>query len=129
MANKQLNARFQQKHDTEANWNRVGTTFTPLKGEVIVYDVDSAHSVPRFKIGDGTTKLSSLPFYQSGVQKVTSGIMHQVSPTSQREQRTVQLKRQLFLLLELVRQVMLKLAVGIVFLPQQLAQMKRPRKL
>ena len=73
MANKQLNARFQQKHDTEANWNRVGTTFTPLKGEVIVYDVDSTHSVPRFKIGDGTTKLSSLPFYQSGVQKVTSG--------------------------------------------------------
>ena len=53
--------RIKLKHDTEANWLKA-TTFVPLKGELIIYDVDSTHSVPRFKVGDGTTLINNLPF-------------------------------------------------------------------
>lgn len=56
-----LNARVQLKHDTEANWNKAAGII-PLNGELIVYDVDSTHSYPRFKVGNGTTAVGSLPF-------------------------------------------------------------------
>lgn len=61
MADKRLNARVQLKNDIEANWLKA-TNFVPLDGEFIVYDVDNTHSKPRFKIGDGKTVVSSLPF-------------------------------------------------------------------
>lgn len=56
-----LNTRIQSKHDTEANW-ALAENFKPLAGEVIVYDVDSNHAYPRFKVGDGKTLVSALPF-------------------------------------------------------------------
>ena len=49
------------KHDTEANW-ALATNFKPLKGEVIVYDVDANYTYPRFKVGDGITSVPNLPF-------------------------------------------------------------------
>ena len=58
---KQINARLQQKHDIEANWNKA-INFIPLVGEIIVYDPDETYKNTRFKIGDGITKVTDLPF-------------------------------------------------------------------
>lgn len=38
-------------HATEAEW--LSISYIPKQGELIVYDVDSAHSYFRFKTGDG----------------------------------------------------------------------------
>ena len=70
MANtKTLNTRIIQKHDIEANWKKA-TNFTPMKGEVIIYDAglieDGKPEVVdyiRIKIGDGETLVSDLPFF------------------------------------------------------------------
>lgn len=63
MSEKRLNGRIVNKHDIEANWLKA-TNFIPMLGEIIVYDADALHSVPRVKIGDGETIVSSLPFFQ-----------------------------------------------------------------
>lgn len=57
------------KHDTEANWLKA-TTFKPLKGELIIYDVDSTHSAPRFKVGDGVNVVGDLPFADKDLAKL-----------------------------------------------------------
>lgn len=56
-----VKTRIINKHDTEANWASA-VNFTPLAGEVIVYDVDANHAYPRFKVGDGKNLVSALPF-------------------------------------------------------------------
>ena len=56
-----FHTRIKNKHETEAHWNSA-TNFTPLDGEIIVYDVDSNHPYPRYKVGDGTTLVDNLPF-------------------------------------------------------------------
>lgn len=56
-----IKTRIQNKHDTEANW-ALAENFRPLAGEVIVYDADASHTYPRFKVGDGETVVSALPF-------------------------------------------------------------------
>lgn len=56
-----IKARMQQKHDVETNWKQA-KNFSPLAGELIVYDADSAHTSARFKIGDGKTNVNDLPF-------------------------------------------------------------------
>lgn len=61
--------RIKLKHDTEANWLKA-TTFKPLKGELIIYDVDSTHSVPRFKVGDGVKVVGDLPFTDKDFAKL-----------------------------------------------------------
>lgn len=61
MAEKTLNTRIIQKHDIEGNWLKA-TNFIPKQGEIIVYDIDSTHDYERFKIGDGTTNINTLPF-------------------------------------------------------------------
>lgn len=61
MANKNINTRIIHKHDTETNWNKA-TNFIPMKGEIIVYDIDDTYNYERFKIGDGSTNVISLPF-------------------------------------------------------------------
>ena len=61
MANKNFDTRIQHKHDTEANWLKA-TTFIPMKGELIVYDVDATHDYERIKMGDGITNVNALPF-------------------------------------------------------------------
>ena len=67
LSTKTLNTRVIQKHDTEANWIKA-TSFIPKKGEIIIYDADSTHTIPRFKIGDGTTVVSSLSFCDAELQ-------------------------------------------------------------
>lgn len=61
MANNNFYARIQQKIDTEENWNKA-VNFVPLKGEIIIYDTDSAHDYKRIKIGDGVTTVINLEF-------------------------------------------------------------------
>ncbi len=61
MSDKTFKSRIVHKHDTETNWNKA-TNFIPKQGEIIVYDKDSTYSYERFKIGDGSTKVTALPF-------------------------------------------------------------------
>lgn len=55
-----LRTRIQQKHATEAQWNN--SSFVPLAGELIIYDIDSNYPYQRVKIGDGQTLVTQLPF-------------------------------------------------------------------
>lgn len=59
--NNEIISRIVHKHDIETNWNKA-TNFIPLIGEIIVYDKDASHDYERFKIGDGVTKVTQLPF-------------------------------------------------------------------
>lgn len=73
MSEKTLNnIRIINKHDTEANWLKA-TGFIPKKGEIIVYDKDSTYNYERFKIGDGSTVVSSLPFADANKVDKVSG--------------------------------------------------------
>ena len=58
---KTFNTRVQSKRATEANWKKA-TNFTPLAGEIIVYEADATHQAPRFKVGNGQINVSDLPF-------------------------------------------------------------------
>lgn len=62
MNEKYLASRITQKHDIEANWNKV-VDFIPMRGEIIVYDIDANYDYERIKIGDGATTVVNLPFY------------------------------------------------------------------
>ena len=61
MANKIVKTRVINKCDIEANWIKA-VNFIPKKGEIIIYAEDETHTCPRFKVGDGKTVVSSLPF-------------------------------------------------------------------
>lgn len=61
MSEKNIKSRIVHKHDIESNW-LLATNFIPKKGELIVYDIDDNYDYERFKIGDGVTVVSSLPF-------------------------------------------------------------------
>lgn len=61
MSEKTINSRIIHKHDTESNWLKA-TGFIPKQGEIIVYDKDGTYNYERFKIGDGKTIVSALPF-------------------------------------------------------------------
>ena len=67
MAEKIFNGRIVQKHDTAENWAKA-TSFVPKQAEVIVYDKDSTYNYERFKIGDGTTNVNSLPFVDDALR-------------------------------------------------------------
>ena len=68
MAEKLIKTRLRLKYDTFANWEKVKTTFVPLKGEVCLIevpnDVDPIHNAPSivFKVGDGTTAFGDLKY-------------------------------------------------------------------
>lgn len=65
MNEKILKSRIIHKHDVEANW-LLATNFMPLKGEMIIYDIDENYSYERIKIGDGVTNVNALPFVTDG---------------------------------------------------------------
>lgn len=62
-----LPVRIIHMHDIEANWDKI-PDLIPKQAEMIVYDPDynsetqTGHAYPRFKIGDGITAISALPF-------------------------------------------------------------------
>ena len=68
MAEKLIKTRLKLKYDTFANWEKVKTTFVPLKGEVCLIEVpnnvDPIHNAPSilFKVGDGTKTFGELNF-------------------------------------------------------------------
>lgn len=66
MSDKILKTRIKQKIDTKANWDKA-VNFVPLKGEYIYYS--DLHKV---KVGDGVTKIGSLPFLADSGGTVTS---------------------------------------------------------
>lgn len=73
MAEKILNnLRIINKHDTEANWLKA-TNFVPKQGELIIYDKDTTYNYERFKIGDGSTLVSALPFADANKVDKVSG--------------------------------------------------------
>ena len=61
MSEKRINSRLINKHDTEAHWI-LAENFTPMAGEIIIYDRDENYNYERFKIGDGVTLVNELPF-------------------------------------------------------------------
>lgn len=62
MAEKTLKTRIIQKHDTEANW-LLATNFTPMNGEIIIYDEDDNYNYKRIKVGNGIDNVNVLDFY------------------------------------------------------------------
>ena len=58
MATSTLKTRIQHKNGTPEEWSQA-TNFSPLKGELVVYN-DATN--PRMKIGDGETNVNELPF-------------------------------------------------------------------
>lgn len=87
MANSQIKTRIIHKHDTEANWN-LATNFIPKQGEIIIYDKDSNYSYERFKIGDGTTLVSSLPFANDALKAEIQTLLDGKASTSSVAQLT-----------------------------------------
>ena len=53
-------ARIKNKIDISDNWDKIGNTFIPLKGEVIYYDDRASGRGVSYKIGDGETPLNQL---------------------------------------------------------------------
>lgn len=69
MAEKRINGRIVNKHDTEAVWSQeIHKDFIPMQGEFIVYDIDASHAFERVKIGDGKKSVVDLPFVNTDVQ-------------------------------------------------------------
>ncbi len=60
---KVLNSRVLLKNDLAAEWAKV-PDFIPLEGEIIIYNYDNG-TAPKFKIGNGSTKISVLPFFNN----------------------------------------------------------------
>lgn len=67
MAEKNIKSRVVLKHDIESNW-LLATGFSPLNGEIVIYDPDESHSYSRFKIGNGTDNVNSLPFVDDALR-------------------------------------------------------------
>lgn len=70
MADNNIKARIQHLHKTEADWltfEQEHPEFIVRAGELIIYDIDEFNTTPRFKFGDGNTKLSLLPFIRTNI--------------------------------------------------------------
>ena len=64
MATKQFNSRIQWKKDTSANWTANNPVL--LNGEIAIVVTNSGET--RFKIGDGTSSYTALPFQDEPVR-------------------------------------------------------------
>ena len=58
---KTIKTRITQKHDIEANW-LLAKNFTPMDGEIIIYDEDENYNYKRIKIGNGKDNVNDLSF-------------------------------------------------------------------
>lgn len=73
-----LNARYQMKHDTLAKWLAVESTFKPMAGEIIVYEIPTGDAsitnapATLMKIGDGTNYLKDLKYVAARSADVAS---------------------------------------------------------
>lgn len=58
---KKVKTRIINKHATAAVWDSK-PNFIPLQAELIIYDKDAQYAYERYKIGDGSTPITQLPF-------------------------------------------------------------------
>lgn len=79
MAEKLIKTRLKLKYDTFANWEKVKTTFVPLKGEVCLVEVPNVgdggvQSAPSIlmKVGDGASTFEALEFTSARAADVYS---------------------------------------------------------
>lgn len=63
----------QIKHDKESNWQKA--SFIPKKDEVIIYDADEEHELPRIKVGNGRDNINELPFSGEKNFEVEDGLL------------------------------------------------------
>lgn len=75
MSEKNIKSRIVHKHDIQSNWEKA-TNFTPLIGEIIVYDRDENYNYERFKIGDGVTLVNDLPFVDESIVVPSTRVTH-----------------------------------------------------
>lgn len=64
MATKQFNSRIQWKKDTSANWTSNNPVL--LNGEIAIVVTNAGET--RFKVGDGTSSFTALPFQDEFIQ-------------------------------------------------------------
>lgn len=95
--NSTIKTRIQLKSDTESNWRKAvlssdhpqgqktsGTSFIPLRGEIIIFEPDDTYDYSRLKIGTGklTDNVLALPFIDSGT---LNGIQVEIVKCSTRD--------------------------------------------
>ena len=73
MAEKNIKSRVVLKHDIESNWQQA-KGFSPLKGEIIIYDPDETCSYSRIKIGNGEDNVNDLPFSNDNIAANDLGV-------------------------------------------------------
>ena len=88
MAEKLIKTRLRLKYDTFTNWEKVKTTFVPLKGEVCLVEVpnvgdDGVQSAPSvlMKVGDGTSTYGALEYISARAADVYSWAKAASKPT------------------------------------------------
>ena len=88
MADKLIKTRLKLKYDTFTNWEKVKTTFVPLKGEVCLVEVpnvgdDGVQSAPSvlMKVGDGTSTYGALEYISARAADVYSWAKASSKPT------------------------------------------------
>lgn len=85
MAQKIVNTRIINKHDTKANWDKA-VNFKPKAGEIIIYD-----DLNKIKIGDGETLVSDLDFVEQDLSNyvTTSTLTSTISATVSSINKTI----------------------------------------
>ena len=88
MADKLIKTRLKLKYDTFTNWDKVKTTFVPLKGEICLVEVpnvgdDGVQSAPSvlMKVGDGTSTYGALEYISARAADVYSWAKASSKPT------------------------------------------------
>lgn len=66
MAEKVLNSRIINKHDTVEHWGQA-VNFIPKRGEIIIYEDNNNYSLVGMKVGDGINYVANLPFITESI--------------------------------------------------------------
>lgn len=74
MATKQFNSRIQWKKDTASNWTSNNPVL--LNGEIAIVVTNSGET--RFKVGDGTSSFTQLPFQDEAVRALITAVEEEV---------------------------------------------------
>jgi hypothetical protein len=82
MSDTRMKTRIIHKHAIESDWAKA-VNFIPLKGELIVYDIDDNYNYERIKIGDGVQNVNDLPFVDDALRsKITQADWNQGDETA-----------------------------------------------
>ena len=75
MATKQFNSRIQWKKDTSANWTANNPVL--LNGEIAIVVTNAGET--RFKVGDGTSSYTALPFQDEAIRALISSAQSSIT--------------------------------------------------